>query len=376
MRVVVTSPMGHRWSSGLLAVALLIVCAPSTAIAQHEPIHIGIYSDEWESGLDIRNLGVVGGAKLTFGGTFHRPGEGRANTLHILEQVWRAEATPVANLEIFSSSDTIASGYRDASIREWAGHVQAWLDRGEGRSLFIAPLAEMNGDWVPWGMDPESYPDAFRQVVTIFREMGMDETQVRWIWAPNSETTWPLAMTSFWPGSDYVDAVGVSAYNLGGDPEDWRSASESLHLASQVLRTVARDKPFLITQIGSSPEGGEKDEWISDMFDFVAADPNMIGFVYFNFDKEANWKVWDGFEAAPGWVEAVERHTVVHSWPLTDWFQPGPLTLDRVFGRERPEQPERATEPAFRGSDFIPGVYRGYLLEIFVGWDRPGPVPE
>ena len=52
----------------------------------------------------------------------------------------------------------------------------------------------------------------------------MDETQVRWIWAPNSESTWPLAMTSFWPGSDYVDAVGVSAYNLGGEPEDWRSA--------------------------------------------------------------------------------------------------------------------------------------------------------
>ena len=104
--------------------------------------------------------------------------------------------------------------------------------------------------------------------------------------------------------------------------------------------------------------------------------------VYFNFDKEANWKLWDGFEAAPGWVEAVERHTVVHSWPLSDWFQPGALTLDRVFGHERseeserPEEPEPATEPAFRGSDFRPGTYVGYLGAVHVGSDRPGPVPE
>ena len=148
------------------------------------------------------------------------------------------------------------------------------------------------------------------------------------------------------------------------------------------LRTVARDKPFLITQIGSSPDGGEQDEWISDMFDFVAEDPNMIGFVYFNFDKEANWKVWDGFQAAPGWIDAVERHTVVHSWPLTDWFKPGPLTLDRVSGHEQPDEPdepdepEQLVEPAFRGSDFPPDTYVGYLLEIFVGSDRPGPYPE
>jgi hypothetical protein len=369
--------MYHMWRTALvLLVALGVVAGMGAAAsAQHEPIHTGVYSDEWESSLDIRNLGVVGGAKLTFGGTFHRPDEGLANTLHILEQVWQAEATPVANLEIFNSSATIAAGFRDASISEWAASVQTWLARGEGRSLLIAPMAEMNGDWVPWGMDPETYPDAFRRVVTIFRDMGMDETQVRWIWAPNGESTWPLAMTSFWPGSDYVDAVGISAYNLGGQPEDWRSASESLHLASQVLRTVARDKPFLITQIGSSPDGGEKDEWISDMFDFVAEDPNMIGFVYFNFDKEANWKVWDGFEAAPGWVEAVERHTVVHSWPLTQWFQPGPLSLDAVSGHEETERdeperdkPDRVVRPAFRGADFLGGVY--------VGSRRTGPIPE
>ncbi len=349
--------------TGLAAlVAMLTIAAGMPALGDSEHVYVGVYSDQWNSELDIRNLGVVGERQVTFGGTFHRPDEGGANTLHILESVWRAEATPVANLEIFTSSARIAAGDLDASIIEWATSVQTWLAQGEGRSLLIAPLAEMNGDWVPWGMDPITYPDAFRRIVTIFRDMGMDETQVRWVWAPNSISTWPVAMTSFWPGSDFVDLVGFSAYNLGGEPDDWVSVSDSLHLASQVLRTVARDKPFLITQIGSGQQGGEQDQWIVDMVDFIDEDPNMVGFVYFNFDKEADWRVWDGFDVSQGWAQAVRTSDVAHQWPLTAWFQPGPLPFDPS---PRPPQssapappmpnvtPSPTAEPAFVGVDLL-----------------------
>jgi hypothetical protein len=213
-------------------------------------------------------------------------------------------------------------------------------------------------------MDPITYPDAFRRIVTIFRDMGMDETQVRWIWAPNSISTWPVAMTSFWPGSDFVDLVGFSAYNLGGEPEDWVSVSDSLHLASQVLRTVARDKPFLITQIGSGRQGGEQDEWIVDMVDFIEEDPNMVGFVYFNFDKEADWRVWDGFEVSQGWAQAVQTSDVAHQWPLTAWFEPGPLPFDPTPSQTPPQpgpSPAAApnvsdsptAEPAFIGVELL-----------------------
>ena len=64
------------------------------------------------------------------------------------------------------------------------------------------------------------------------------------------------------------------------------------------------------------------------MVDFIRTDSNMIGFVYFNFDKEADWKVWDGFEVSEGWAEAVQAPDVVHQWPLTRWFQPGPIPSD------------------------------------------------
>lgn len=353
--------MFMRRAATTLALFAFTVASALPALGDSEFVYVGVYSDQWDSELDIRNLGVVGQRQVTFGGTFHKPDEGRANTLHILESVWRAEATPVANLEIFTSSARIAAGELDASIIEWAAGVQAWLAQGEGRSLLIAPLAEMNGDWVPWGMDPTTYPDAFRRIVTIFRDMGMDETQVRWIWAPNSISTWPLAMTSFWPGSDYVDLVGFSAYNLGGEPDDWVSVSDSLHLASQVLRTVARDKPFLITQIGSGQEGGEQDQWIVDMVEFIDDDPNMVGFVYFNFDKEADWRVWDGFEVSTGWAEAVRSSEVAHQWPLSGWFRQGPLPFNpfttpplmHLTPIPRVEPEPSGAEPAFTGAKLV-----------------------
>lgn len=303
--------------------------APSAGASEGQ-IYTGAYSDEWAASADLSSFGQSSGVPLTFGGTFNHPLEGSDNTGFILEQVWSAGATPVVNLEVAVSSATIATGRYDNELRQWAFGVEQWLSLGEERSLLIAPMAEMNGSWVPWGMDPETYPAAFRRVVEMFRSMGMDETQVRWIFAPNSVSSWPYGLTSYWPGSDVVDIVGFSAYNFGGEPEDWASAHDSLFTASQLLRVVARDKPFLITQIGSAPDGGEKDGWIIEMFDFIENDPNMIGFVYFNFDKEANWKVWENGQVVDGWVDAVSTRATSYQFPLTEWFQPGPLPLSVV----------------------------------------------
>ena len=356
----------HRISAVIVTLALALGLAiPAAAV--EGAVLTGAYSDQWEAGLDLRNWGVVGESPITLGGTFHHPDEGRENTLHILEEVWRAEATPVANLEIFASSAQVANGSMDPVITEWASSVQTWLGRGEGRSLLIAPMAEMNGSWVPWGMDPVTYPDAFRRVVTIFRDMGMDETQVRFIWAPNSVSSWPHGITAYWPGGDVVDMVGFSAYNFGGDPENWATAHDALFEASQIIRAVARDKPFLITQIGSGPEGGEKDDWIVEMVDFIANDPNMVGFVYFNFDKERNWKVWDGFEVSQGWQQAMQHPDITHQWPLTDWFQPGPIPFGKADepAVPAPVAPEPGPPvklgppPQFIGAQFVGGEYIG-----------------
>lgn len=333
----------------LVLVGVMPAVAQETTISGRDTVYTGVYSDEWESFQDLSLASRVG-PPITFGGTFHHPGEGASNTFWILEQVWRAGATPVANLEVPVSAYEIAAGFYDPQLAEWAASVKQWLDLGEGRSLFIAPMAEMNGDWVPWGMDPGNYQIAFRHVRSTFLGLGMGETQVRWVFAPNSISTWPHVITDYWPGGDVVDVVGLSAYNIGG-VDNWLPVSGAMGEAANMLRSVAPDKPFLITQIATSSAGGDKNQWLIDMFDYIADDPNMVGFVYFNFHKEADWKVWDDSGVAWGWLLASQDERVNYQHPLTDWFRPGPLPFSTA--PPAPEVVPDPTPPVFTGDEAL-----------------------
>ena len=338
----------------LMLLSVLPAAASEHALSGTDVVYTGAYSDDWGAGWDLRQHSAIG-QPLTFGGTFHHPTEGMTNTHWILDQIWFAGATPVANLEIFATSYEVAAGFQDAELTEWATSVQIWLERDPTRSLLIAPMAEMNGDWVTWGMDPLNYQIAFRHIRDLFIEMGMDETKVRWVFAPNASSTWPHTIASYWPGADLVDAIGLSAYNRGGT--EWYSLQEVVDPALLELREIAPDKPYLLTQVGTGSSGGNKDQWLIDMFEYTASDPNLVGFVYFNFDKEADWKVWDDAGVAWGWLKGNVDPRVKYEFPLTSWFQPGPLAFNgQVVPQPAvevivPEVP--APEPSFTGSEAI-----------------------
>ncbi|MDX1450613.1 MAG: hypothetical protein R3246_16310, partial [Acidimicrobiia bacterium] len=129
--------------------------AEDTVVLTAEGILLpGMYSAEWRSYDDLTALAAEVGKQVTFSGTFHDASREPAwITDWILEQSWQARTTPVANLTLPATARQIALGFRDADIERWASQVGAWLDRGEGRSLFIAPFQEMNGTWTPYGGD-------------------------------------------------------------------------------------------------------------------------------------------------------------------------------------------------------------------------------
>lgn len=302
-------------------------------------VHTGMYSPQWNSTADLDAFEAAGGGPLTFAGTFHHLYEGAENTNWILDRVWDAEATPVVNLEVPVTAAEMASGEYDDDVAVWAAGVQRWLDADPRHALIIAPLQEMNGDWVPWGMDPPNFIIAYRRIVEIFRDMGMDETQIRWMFAPNGVSTFPYSATNYWPGDDVVDVVGLSAYNFGHEFGLWSSVKDTLFDVTEQLRAFARNKPFLIAQIATSQVGGDREGWLTDMFDFVANHPNHLGFIYFNFDKETNWRVWDGETVAQGWLDAMEDPRVRYEFPLDPWFRPGaiPFEWDPRTAYPRPE---------------------------------------
>ena len=322
-----------------LVAATFLSTAPPPATAG-EPIiaegqvYAGLYSDKYFSADDLNAFGDWATKKATFAGSFHTPFENAtfSNTQFILDQAWTAGSTPVMNLSISDSAANIASGKYDLDITNWALEVKAWLDKGAARGVIIAPFQEMNGNWTPYGMDPANYKNAYTKVRNIFRQLGMLETQVRWAYAPNGWSTPPYGLDDYYPGPDVVDIIGISAYNFGTDISggSWEAPAQVLDPGLNELRTFAPEKPYFVLQTGSSPAGGNRDQWLRDFFPHVTADPNVVAFVYFNIDAtskgETDWRIWYGSNAGLfGFREGMQAASTKYQWPLTDWFQPGAL---------------------------------------------------
>jgi len=337
-------------SVALVLLAGVIVVVPpappasAATISGVGTVYAGIYSEHFEAGPDLDNLAKATGKRMTFAGTFHSINEndgvagGWSNTREALEEVWKGQATPFANLTIPASAAAIASGAWDNKIGEWASHMQQFLDMGGGRSLVLAPLQEMNGDWTPYGCDPGNFINAYRRVVDIIRGRGIDETQVRFAFAPNGWTTPGCgSIGSYYPGNAYVDVIGISAYR-------WADGANVFSVMGATVNDVAGafpGKPIIIAQTGawpSAPAGApDKDQWIREMFSWAASHPSVVGIVYFNHNNggvagETDWRVWIPPNVSAGWRDGVRAGGTKYQWPLRDWFQPGQLNLSLNSG--------------------------------------------
>jgi hypothetical protein len=328
----------RRWLALLAFVGLVVSVAPAAVAGEiviDDEIHSGIYSNEWDRAADFDGLAAAAGGRATFGGTFHDIAEndsasgGWSNTRELLNNVWLGRATPFANVVVNTTAYRIARGDFDAKIAEWASHVEQYLNLGQGRSVIIAPLQEANGTWVPYGCDPGNFKGAYRKFVDIFRSRGLDETKVRWAFAPNGWTSPGCGtLADYYPGDDYVDVLSFSGYNFGTClSTKWETVPEVVDGAIAGLTAINSTKPILVAQsaAGRYRCGGDQAAWVRDLFAHLKAKPNVFGFIWFNLHKETDWRIWDGSWVSPGWQDGTK--TASYQWPLTDWFAPGPLVI-------------------------------------------------
>jgi hypothetical protein len=338
----------------LLVAALIAPLAPNAAgaatIEDDGTVHAGLYSPEWNAADDLDAFAAAAGKRPTFGGTFHHVGEndgvgttGFSNTAHQLEEVWLARATPFANVIVENASAAaIAGGAYDAAISTWVDHVEAWLDQGAGRSLIVAPLQEANGSWTSYGCDPVNFRTAYTKFVDEFRGRGIDETKVRFAFAPNGWTSPGCgSIGEYYPGDASVDILAFSAYNFGTCIGG--GSYESVPVAMRWVDDLASlnpTKPIIVAQTASPRPacGGDQSQWIRDLHSYLAAQPRVVGFLWFNFNLsyETDWRVWTGASVTQGWKDAALWSSTKYEWPLTDWFSPGPLT---VAGVDPPDPP-------------------------------------
>lgn len=182
----------------------------------------------------------------------------------------------------------VIDGLCDEKIRKMAGDI-----RDFGHPVLFRLNNEMNSDWTSYSgascmTDPEIYVQAWRRIYDIFEEEGVNNAI--WIFNPNDESFPPNGYNTsiaYYPGNEYVQIFGITGYNTGTyyaelNGERWRTFDEIYSAISQNYIGIYGQFPWIITEFASSSVGGDKVQWINDMFRDIKNYPNIKMAFWFN----------------------------------------------------------------------------------------------
>jgi hypothetical protein len=151
---------------------------------------------------------------------------------------------------------------------------------------------EMNGNWYGWSGNPTAYVEAWRHVVSVFRQVGA--SNVKWVWSPNVDNgSYPFA--AYFPGDSWVDYVGLDGYNWGTagiGVNKWQSLAQ-VFTSSYEQITQLSSKPVMITEMSSSEAGGDKASWITTGFLHTIPEhfPRVTAVIWFDRNQEEDWRI-------------------------------------------------------------------------------------
>jgi hypothetical protein len=218
-------------------------------------------------------------------------------------------ATPVITWEMKNRRANIS--YADVLAGKWNKYIDGWAGaaKADGRPLLLRFGHEMNGDWYGWSgvrnggslAAAQQFVATWRYVRDRFTRAGA--TNVTWAWCVNAESlpnaAWN-APENYYPGDAYVDWTCADGYNWGtsqtvangGFDSHWQTFDDVFASTYQRVTTLAPTKPFMIGEFASSEAGGNKAAWITDAATRMrTAYPQLRGFVWFNYNKETDWRV-------------------------------------------------------------------------------------
>jgi hypothetical protein len=177
----------------------------------------------------------------------------------------------------------IASGDADGYITAFASAVRAL-----NVPVAISFGHEFNGTWYPWGTTGTTASDfvaAWKHVHDLFAAAGA--TNVIWIWDPNDIYPVPdVQLKQYYPGDAYVDWVGVTGYWTQDGPNSY----DSLYLPTLEEIREFTQKPFIIAETAVQ-SGSNQSRSLSDLFSAVEQHSDILGFVWYDYDKGGDWRI-------------------------------------------------------------------------------------
>lgn len=218
------------------------------------------------------------------------------------------------NEDVVSS---IINGEFDANFKNWGEGI-----KNTGAPVFLRLGNEMNGNWSDWSHknnynDPDLYKLAFRHIVSIFKKDHVDNAY--FIWNPNVVSAplfdWNHA-AMYYPGDDFVDFVGMTYYNFGKTEYSHYKSFDELYgdLYWNYARSFAA-KPLVIGEFGAVETGGDKAQWISDMFNHIPTKyPKIKAAIWFDETHgKYDLRIHSSETSANAFKEGMNKDEVVKS---------------------------------------------------------------
>lgn len=205
-----------------------------------------------------------------------------------------------------SSTTDLRFNYDSILAGRWDSYIFSFAQSAKNFDgpVILIPFEEMNGNWYTWSgtensNTPQKHISAYRYVRGFFR----DAANVKFGWAINHESvpdTLANRIEAYYPGSEYVDYVGVNGFNFGNP---WQSFSEVFSDALNRLKTYS--KPIYIFSFACAP-GAQKAAWITDALSVqIPKYPEIVGWNWFNEDKETDWRIWSDANSLQAFVSAL-----------------------------------------------------------------------
>jgi beta-mannanase len=135
---------------------------------------------------------------------------------------------------------------------------------------------------------------------------------VTWVWCPNVEYSGATPLAQVYPGSEYVDWVGLDGYNWGTNPnkpDRWKTFEQVYRTSYQnITGTIAPGKPMMIGEVASSEYGGSKAEWIKDMLARIPTEYTKIrALLWFDkYDSSMDWPIETSTTATTAFAEGIQ----------------------------------------------------------------------
>jgi len=214
---------------------------------------------------------------------------------------------------------SIIAGYSDGYLRAYARAVRAY-----GRRVIISFAPEANGNWYGWGWThtpPRIWAEAWRHVVTVFRQQGAGN--VTWLWTVSRDADGTGPLKDYWPGASYVNWVGIDGYYFEGSQSFRGLFGPAIH----AVRALTRD-PVFLSEVGVGQVAGRASK-ISGLFAGIREN-HLLGLLWFDVAQHGGFYHQDWrLEGHPAAMAAFRRGLA--SMPM--WRQKHLTVAERVATR-------------------------------------------